>query len=315
VREQADEALKQAAAPDYQAPVADVRNERRTKAADLYATSCKDGDVSSCVWAASLSHGLRVKSEVDAARLRSAVAVLAQRCLAKDVDACRAFDGIVGESANEYVGSPDELCSKGFASACYASSQWDAKTQGARNQTDPEMQTMVAKACDLGSAHACDFAIDLENGKSSPSESELARFRTKLQENAVARCARGYARSCAKTHDEVKTAAAAAEGCPRGYLEECDLPSGAADVIGQRWARACSLIGRDCDGLAEFAVDLTKKRDALEHGCQLGDAYVCVKLVKGYQTKKYVEPVPGRTQALVGFLCSGDAKHCDEVKP
>lgn len=315
VHEQADAALRLAATPDYQAPVVDVRNERRRKAADLYAAACKDGDVSSCVWAASLSHGVYARTDADTARLQAVIEVLAQRCLANDGDACRVFDGAIGESATDYAGGPDALCEKGLASACYASSQWDPAKQGKRNQLDPAMQPIVTKACDLGSPNACGLAIILEDGKSDPSESELARLRAKLKSNAAARCGRGHARSCSVLNDEGKTAAAAADGCPRGYLEECSQPAGTADAIGLRWARACSLIGHNCRGLADFVVDMTRKRDALEHGCQLGEPAVCLELVKGYQSKRYVEPVAGRAQALVGFLCSGEAKYCDEVKP
>lgn len=125
LRAQADEALKQASVLDYRAPASAVRIDRRTKADDLYlASGTKDGDVSSCAWAASLSHDAPHYTDADIARVKAATDVLVPRCLANDLDACRAFDGELGEDIRDYNSAMDALCEKGFNRACYGSSHW-----------------------------------------------------------------------------------------------------------------------------------------------------------------------------------------------
>jgi hypothetical protein len=323
LRQQAEAQLRQVANLDFGAPQAPIRDDLRAKAADLFLRSCtSEGDVTSCVWAASLSRLAPSSSNGDVTRLHAGTDVLVSRCLASDPAACRAFDGKLGQVPTDYSSDPNKLCAKSFAAACYASSQWDATRQQGRNQLDPEMLTLLSKACDLGDPHACDVAIDIVTGKSEPAPDEIPRLRDKLQLAASARCKLGYAISCnaVRPIDLARASDAATKGCSAGYLEECGLlsePAGSEGVFEERMSRACSLAGHLCGTLADLVTDPLKKRDALEHGCQFGAADDCVALVKGYRTKAFAEPVARRAEALADYLCrpGGDADRCSDVKP
>ncbi len=306
---------------DFGAPLSPIRDERRAKAADLFLQSCaSERDVSSCVWTASLSRPASSAGHGDVTRLQAATDVLAAQCLAKDEAACRAFDGALGQAHADYSADPSKLCAQGLAAACYASSQWDASGKQRRNLLDPEMLTLLTKACDLGDPHACNVAIDVASGKSEPVE--IPGLRDKLQKAATARCKLGYSISCHAVTpiDRPRTSDAATQGCSAGYLQECDsiiYPDGNDDLVEQRKGRACSLAGLGCADLAAVVTDPLKKRDALEHGCQFGTAEDCVSLVKGYRTNAFAEPVPRRANSLVDYLCrpGGNADRCADVKP
>lgn len=318
LRAQADDAVKQAAVLDYQAPASKVRIERRTKAADLYLASCtKDGDITSCVWAASLSHRVANPSDADVARVQAATDVLVKQCMSNVEDACRAFDGDLGELVTDYSGNTEELCQKGFARACYAFSQWDPAKQRQRSQLDPQMLTLLKKGCELGDPQSCTFAISLVSEQTTPNKDDLAWLTRQLQKSVSDRCGRGFAISCSEaTHNQPRTAAAAAVNCARGYLEACSLPAGDTSVwLDKLWPQACAVDGVGCRDLADVTSDGASKRDALEHGCQFGDTFVCSTLVDAYNAKTFAEPVPGRAAAIAKYLCATDpADYCDAAK-
>ncbi len=310
--------LKKVELLDYQAPASAVRVEGRTKAAELFGQSCTvEADVSACVWAVSLSASLPVVAETDYARIRASTDVLVPMCVAKNNDACRLFDGQVARSPASYPNS-DAACGRGLASACDATSRANTNDGIVAPRTPADTLRLENKACDLGDPHGCEVAHrDLVDAKAPAPQIE--QLLVKQQKAAAARCDRGYATSCSViAKNSKRTEAAATDGCTRGYLDECELPVDDAAVSDRLLARACSLTGRGCSSLADSRTDPAKKRDALEHACQFFTVDECVKLVKGYRSKAYPEPVPARADAIVAYLCTpgpnlpGDV--CSQVK-
>lgn len=317
-RQQAEEELKKVSALDYSAPASGSRVEHRTKAADFFLKSCNaEADVSSCVWAVSLSASLPVVDEADYVRIRAGIDVLSPMCVAGNLDACRLFDGEVARSPAAYSNS-DTACRRGLASACIATSRANANNGAVGGSSPAEISLLLDRACELGDPNGCEAAHHAL-ADSNAARADLEQLVVKANRAATRRCERGYATSCyAIPRNGKRAAAAAADGCARGYLDECELPLEDDAAADRLLARACSLTGRGCLSLGDSRTNAIEKRDALEHGCQFWAIESCVKLVKGYRANAYPEPAVGRADALQAYLCTpsrnlpGDL--CSEAK-
>jgi len=318
LRSRAEAQLAVAGQLDYQAPAAPVRIAALNKAADLFRDACvTESDVGACAWAASLSVSTPVREEESYRRTRVVTDVLIPLCLANNADACRLFDSDLARIPSSYS-DVDAACGRGLASACYAASFVNTRNGVVAPLSPAEMLRLEKQACDLGEPRSCKGAQDDLVEAKAPA-AEIEQLATKRLAAAEQRCARGYATSCwAIPHNDKRTQAAATDGCMRGFLDECEAPVEDDAASDKLWARVCSMTGRACSPLANGRADALAKRDALEHGCQFADVEQCVKLVLGYRSKAYPEPVPGRGAALATYLCTpgpnlpGDV--CDQVK-
>lgn len=148
-----------------------------------------------------------------------------------------------------------------------------------------------------------------------------------------AECAAGFPVACDELqHAEPEQPMSAAEmtswprlsfhGCQDGVASDClnayqyGTASDQLDVA----QRACELRPEECYRLAGIQADHkeTGARDSFERSCQYGGAdglRICLALGASYLDGTYQEPVPGRGQALIDWVCPKLAKGDRERLP
>jgi len=288
---------------DYRDPAAGNRVAMRVKAADLYRDACvATREVSPCVWTISLS--LLVETDDAPTRIVAATDILGAQCLKEsNSEACRIFDDIHLTTHAEYYSNAKALCDKGLASACLAFGNFKSEQRAA----------MSERGCQLGSPAACSATYS-DRSKRGETGVALDEIKTRERRLAEARCALGYAESCSRVPNSgPRVQAVAVNGCTRGYLDDCNIPIDDHTVGEPQLARACELAGGvggdSCSRLAFMRISPSNPlgvRDAWEHACQFRIKTACAELVNGYRAKTFPEPVSGRADLIVKYLCTTD---------
>ncbi|MEO6773712.1 MAG: hypothetical protein ABI467_11945 [Kofleriaceae bacterium] len=113
-----------------------------------------------------------------------------------------------------------------------------------------------------------------------------------------------------------RTRLLAVAGCDAWILDECSFASDdpAKQIVYEK--RACKLTA-SCNRVGTWAQDAGKllaARDAYERACQYDehDAHRCLGLADSYLDHEYPEPVLGRGQALLDWVCRKFEKTLDK---
>ncbi len=311
---------------DYDAPMrAHAGIAMRERAIEMYLGACRAGDRPSC-W-----HAAHVQPpKLTGKARREALWLVGRNCLAGDAMSCRAL------TADEFrqFGFDEratEACQAGLAAGCENAAELEALRPGA----DPwqARRPWLEHGCTLGDARSCRrlAALAAEHGMSSL---VVERWQARALVRSREECTAGVARSCELLQQLVprdrdagaRMVAAADEGCRAGLIDECKLlGSPATEDRALRihgMGRYCAVQGYGCTQLADLHLkdaagpdrDPAKARDAFETGCQLHDQNGCVELARLYLSGQLVEPVAGRGQRLVDWLCANEYQEACGLK-
>jgi TPR repeat protein len=301
---------------DYRAPrQRDARRGALERAIALYLEACRAGDRPSC-WKAAAIPGGGVVEELDDVLARAG-----DHCLAGDEASCRAVGDarVVGRGgwSGDAREAAVDLCDRGLGSFCGVVGT-SALTR------DADRARWFERGCDHGHGDTCDRLRQQAETEGWPAEA-LAAIRERTRQVRAARCDQDTTRDCQvlANHGEVpwtRVAELAAAGCALGLVGECDIlhVSDVEPALRERGlAAVCAARGVGCDALVAMRSEPIGVRDALEHGCQLGDDRLCLELIQRYRRDELPEPVTGRAADLVEHLCAQPAERqaCRELRP
>ncbi|MEO6773250.1 MAG: hypothetical protein ABI467_09525 [Kofleriaceae bacterium] len=205
-------------------------------------------------------------------RWREAVKLVEVNCLAGDHMSCAALPT---ESDAHGVTFPAASGALGRSPGC------------AEPETDRCPEATLRQECEIGFARSCNTLatrLDMD---------ALTNPRTSQQAESDAARKRSYA--------------LAAASCRAGVVDDCQFHASPQDpVLELAVSQSECEFGRACGGLAKLYLgrgDLARARDAAERGCQYF-AERCAELGVMYLDGTLPEPVAGRGQALVDFVCA-----------
>ena len=231
-----------------------------------------------------------------------ATKLLVEACNAGDHPSCWTAFAIAGDVDKAAIGKLVETnCLGGDALSCRALPPWSAW----QPLTFPDAPGA------MGRSQACDDDRD-----EAPCDGRALRTE----------CAAGFPKSCVilmlKSPPVVDRDAllaraklSAPAGCEVGIPGDCNLVLDFADVPSKTaiQERLCELEDSACARVAKNRTaqgQLVQARDLYERACEYGDGALmfCLDLGVAYLEGTYREPVPGRGQALVNWVCAGYAK-------
>lgn len=173
------------------------------------------------------------------------------------------------------------LCADGELSACLVATRHPPMGR------EDEIVVRIARNCRAGHAFSCRWVHE-----HSSENSELTRL-----SNAELR-----------------------EGCLAGLDMECLALSDSDALRDVRFAHDtdCIYNHHACEDAADSYLeqeprDPDRARYLLEHSCQLGHLFGCLRLAIGYENGELAAPVPGRTAVVKAFLCK-DWQYCGQLR-
>ena len=173
---------------------------------------------------------------------------------------------------------------------------------------DAEVARYALRACDLGNRLGCERAAELASERGDKSTAQALSAREHIEN--LAECKGGDWWAC-RSLDDPRFPALAMAACFAGEPLACER---ADSVEAKKFS--CTGWGRGCDewlSLSDHRPEL--EHEILEHGCQWQDLDLCVQLVDGYRTKRFVERTPGRADAIHKFVCETEPKRCAADAP
>lgn len=264
---------------------------------------CELGDLRGC-WRAA------VLAVDDAAGIWGRVVPsIAEHCLAGDAASCHALASPIGHRHGAYRDAV-ALCKRGLGAACHATAL--AVTRG---ELLGDADALLDAGCKHGDTDAC-----LDLWRESLTDARKLRAHDRARATAAVQCKAGFNQTCTlfdssrevAPFETVEGFAALAleraqRGCARGLLPDCLTVAQLADgdLRDDALTVHCATRAIGCRALAELrGTDRLGGRDAMELGCQRGNDELCGKLVRGYRSKLWPEPVAGRGAAIAAWLCT-----------
>lgn len=266
--------------------------------------NCLAGDKLTCIaLGGNLADGMLDVHEHDAALVMDACgngelrgcsrSETARRCMLADRASDECDDVVKDASIQSAAILVRRLCARGLGAAC--------RVLGRHGQlvgvSDAEREAFSRRACELRDPEGCTLAIEVARARNEMGE--VGYLETQRSAHRRVACHNGEPEACIRSDDSLAESTAS-RACQSGLLMACPHGHAAADL-----ELICSSIGFECDELSKerspFSIG---SRNALEHGCQFGRQDLCVELIHGYREKRWPEPVAGRADGLLRWVCS-----------